>query len=172
MRGGWEADATNKYEYLLFRLYKAGEGKGYIPVSGTVNTIHIPARSSSPKTSSFSIDPSTTKEIFRVDGIGKIKFLALAMEGIDDAYIIVFIDVDEESVTGFGITQAIYTLGDAAGFGGDVMHFTRIDDTNKKYCIVFNDAFSFKNYFAVRIKNAHSTDSLTGRYICIVETIT
>ena len=136
-----------------------GKTSGSIPVSGTVNTIQIPNKSSSSSSEETTVPAGTRVTLMNVEGTGVVTWIFLwsNLNGMQFE-----IEVDGEKLTWLGYDHLSpadleYFYG-AAPHEGIGVNLVRYDDTNLMYTIVITVPIEFKRSFKIYAYNPHTSD--------------
>jgi len=141
---------------LWVRVYVYATDVGSLPVSGTVNTISIPNRSSRAETGVVSIAAGETKTLIDISATGRTTFIQLSSIGIGIDGVDWYVYCDGEEVLhlnpGFWVT---YYADEKAGQG---IVLTKRNDTDKIYAFTITVPLEFKYSLRVEAKNSGTTD--------------
>jgi len=140
-----------------FRISMHGQTCGDLPVSGVVNAIQIPNRSSTLTSDVVSVDAGETKKFLEIKGMGFTQFLCiyahrtLGSTPAENIYVIFTIDdVSKE----YNISGLRGLVGDALNTPTPIV-FTEIDDTvgGQYYTFWWKTPFYFRKLFKLEAKN-------------------
>jgi len=157
-KGGFRDDLTHgnlPFATISFLVKPEGD----IPVSGTVNTIQIPNKSSSSSSEETTVPAGTRVTLMNVEGTGVVTWIFLwsNLNGMQFE-----IEVDGEKLTWLGYDHLSpadleYFYG-AAPHEGIGVNLVRYDDTNLMYTIVITVPIEFKRSFKIYAYNPHTSD--------------
>ena len=134
------ANQFNSISYAIgIQIKTYGGSFKHIPVSGTVNTINIPNRTSGADSGSVTIDPDTTVTLIEIEGMGKTQFIELCTSDNDDVFRIY---IDDKLVWGY----SVYFLAEVRNYQNSTfgVRVIRYDTSNNQYVIVLEIPFEFR----------------------------
>jgi hypothetical protein len=141
------------YDRMFIRAYVGGATIGDIPVSGTLNTIDLPAQSSQNSSGAQTINPGVTLTLLSVDGSGCCDFIIFyvaAAAGSDDIQMLLYCD-DVLTLAMSPFVANFYGIGTSTP--GVTLTKYAVDGICS---FVITKRFEFRRSFLVRAQNSEA----------------
>ena len=151
------------------RVKIRGQTSGDIPVSGTVNTINIPNKTSESSTGIVYIDYGEEKTLVEIEGTGVVKYIMLWCN-YRTFYFTFYVDDELLSFSGSGYTvnPSDLNLYDPDKLSNRVK-LLRYDDTNKQFTIEWLVEIPFKKSFKITASHGSTSQQEARVLYCIYE---
>ena len=174
---GWASNAFVHYSVgvgntnyrIGITILKTGSHYKTIPVSGTVNTINIPNKTSESSTGIVYIDYGEEKTLVEIEGTGVVKYIMLWCN-YRTFYFTFYVDDELLSFSGSGYTvnPSDLNLYDPDKLSNRVK-LLRYDDTNKQFTIEWLVEIPFRKSFKITAAHGSTSQQEARVLYCIYE---
>ena len=107
--------------------------------------------------------------LLNVTGRGRLKAMAIYMNGLLSSDIKITIIVDGTTIWDWELNYITSFFAPTTGVYNKPFVMQLIDDTNKKYILIITAELAFSSSLQVKLTNKHATDTLTGYSTAWVE---
>jgi hypothetical protein len=170
-----EADWGFQNKRYFFRALIVGQTVGDLPVSGTVNTIEVPASTAASASGLINVLAGQTQTLINVSGAGSVEMLQLFFR--DPNYIRWKIYCDDvlqlfapESQTYSLVPNLWYLYHGGEGSGVGIL-FTKYNATDAYFSMQVNKRLMFRRSFRVDAVNTHSSNQYSAGASAIINKI-